>query len=91
MPPPNFLPQYPFDNGEMLIRDEKSLPHPRTASDVQSMNADCHRYISFLDMQIGRILDALAVAPAAGNTIVVFSADSGLTREWPSPLFLTHP
>jgi len=78
--PPNFLPLHPFDNGEMMIRDEVLLPHPRTAADVQSMNADYYRYISFLDMQIGRILDVLAASPAAANTIVVFAADSGVAR-----------
>lgn len=78
--PPNFFPLHPFDNGEMTIRDEVLLPHPRTAADVQSMNADYYRYISYLDMQIGRILDALAASPAASNTIVVFSADSGVAR-----------
>lgn len=78
--PPNFLPQHPFDNGEMLIRDEVLLPHPRAAADVQSMIADYYRYISFLDLQIGRILDALEASPAAANTIVVFAADSGVAR-----------
>ena len=78
--PRNFLPQHPIDNGEMMIRDEVLLPHPRTAADVQSMVADYYRYISFLDLQIGRILAALAASPAAANTIVVFSADSGVAR-----------
>ena len=31
--PPNFLPQHPWDNGEMTIRDEQLLPWPRTAGD----------------------------------------------------------
>lgn len=44
------------------------------------MNAEYYRYISFLDLQIGRILDALAASPAAANTIVVFAADSGVAR-----------
>ena len=78
--PANFLPQHPFDNGEMLVRDEVLLPHPRTAEAVQRMNADYYRYISYLDMQIGRILDALAASPHANNTILVFSADSGVAR-----------
>ena len=78
--PPNFLPQHPFDNGEMMIRDEVLLPHPRSAAAVEAMNADYYRYISFLDMQIGRILAALAASPYASNTFVVFSADSGVAR-----------
>lgn len=78
--PPNYLPQHPFDNGEMNIRDEKLLPSPRPEMAVRQMNADYYRYISFLDAQIGRVLDALASSPFATNTIVVFSADSGVAR-----------
>jgi len=78
--PPNFLPQHPFDNGEMTVRDEMLLPHPRSQAAVEAMNADYYRYISFLDLQIGRILDALAASPYASNTFVVFAADSGAAR-----------
>ena len=78
--PPNFLPQHPFDNGEMLIRDEVLLPHPRPPDAVRQMIADYYRYISYLDAQIGRILEALEKSPHAANTIVVFSADSGVAR-----------
>jgi arylsulfatase A-like enzyme len=76
--PPNFLPQHPWDNGEMTIRDEKLLPWPRTPAAVKAYLAEYYRYISYLDGQIGRILDALAASPYAANTIVVFSADSGV-------------
>ena len=78
--PPNYLPQHPFNNGEMLVRDEVLLPHPRTPEGVKGMIADYYRYISFLDSQIGRVLDALAASPWATNTFVVFSADSGVAR-----------
>ena len=78
--PPNFLPQHPFDNGEMANRDETLLPHPRRADAIQAMLADYYRYISYLDLQIGRILDALAASPYASNTFVVFAADSGVAR-----------
>ncbi|MCU0784011.1 MAG: sulfatase-like hydrolase/transferase [Verrucomicrobia bacterium] len=76
--PPNFLPQHPWDNGEMTIRDEKLLPWPRTPEAVKAYLAEYYRYITYLDQQIGRILDALAASPHATNTIVVFSADSGV-------------
>lgn len=78
--PLNFLPQHPFDNGEMLIRDEVLLPHSRPPDAVRQMIADYYRYISFLDAQIGRILDALEKSPYGANTIVVFSSDSGVAR-----------
>ena len=78
--PPNFLPQHPFDNGEMEVRDEKLLPWPRTADATRALIAEYYRYISYLDSQIGRVLDALEASPFAKNTIVVFSADSGVAR-----------
>lgn len=78
--PPNFLPQHPFDNGEMSNRDESLLPWPRTPDAVRSMLADYYRYVSYLDAQIGRVLDALDASPHAKNTFVVFAADSGVAR-----------
>lgn len=78
--PANFLPQHPFDNGEMSIRDEALLPWPRTPEQVRGMIAEYYRYISYLDSQIGRVLDALDASPFAKNTIVVFAADSGVAR-----------
>lgn len=76
--PANLLPRHPWDNGEMTVRDEKLLPWPRTAGDVRAYLSGYYRYISYLDQQIGRILDALAASPHAENTIVVFAADSGV-------------
>jgi arylsulfatase A-like enzyme len=78
--PPNFLPQHPWDNGEMLVRDEQLLPWPRPPEKIREMIAEYYRYISYLDAQVGRILDALEASPHAKNTIVVFSADSGVAR-----------
>jgi arylsulfatase A-like enzyme len=78
--PANFLPQHPFDNGEMVVRDERLLPWPRTPQQIKQMNAEYYRYISHLDAQIGRILDALEKSPHASSTIVVFAADSGVAR-----------
>ncbi len=78
--PPNFLPQHPFDNGEMVVRDEQLLKWPRSEADVKTMLAEYYRYISFLDVQIGRVLDAVDASPYAANTIIVFAADSGVAR-----------
>jgi arylsulfatase A-like enzyme len=78
--PPNYLPQHPWDNGEMANRDERLLPWPRSPEQVRAMLADYYRYVSYLDVQVGRVLDALAASPHAGNTVVVFAADSGVAR-----------
>jgi arylsulfatase A-like enzyme len=78
--PPNFLPQHPFDNGEMVIRDEQLMRWPRSEADVKTMLAEYYRYVSFLDVQVGRVLDAVDASPYAANTIIVYAADSGVAR-----------
>jgi arylsulfatase A-like enzyme len=78
--PPSFLPQHPWNNGEMEVRDEKLLPWPRPPDQVRELIAEYYRYVSYLDMQIGRVLDALYASPFAEETIVVFTADSGVAR-----------
>lgn len=78
--PANFLPQHPWDNGHMQNRDETLLPWPRTPEAIRTMNAEYYRYITYLDAQIGRVLDALDASPYAKNTYIVFAADSGVAR-----------
>ena len=76
--PPNFLPQHPFNSGALVGRDEELAPWPRTPEIVRQHLADYHASIEFLDQQIGRILDALAVSGRGENTIIVFASDHGL-------------
>jgi arylsulfatase A-like enzyme len=76
--PANFLPQHPFNNGVLTIRDEALAPWPRTPEIVRQHLADYYASIEFLDEQIGRILAALAESGQAERTIVVFSSDHGL-------------
>ena len=76
--PANFLPQHPFNNSEMVIRDELLAPWPRTPAVVRQDLADYYAYINYLDDQIGRILDALKASGQYDNTIIVFSSDNGL-------------
>jgi arylsulfatase A-like enzyme len=78
--PPNFHPQHPFDNGEMTVRDEALLGWPRDPKQVLGMLAEYYRYVSYLDAEIGRVLDALEKSPHADTTLVVFAADSGVAR-----------
>lgn len=76
--PPNFLPQHPFDNGELAVRDEKLLPRPLTEDGAKEELALYYGMISELDAQIGRILDALDKNGLTQNTLVVFAGDNGL-------------
>jgi len=76
--PENFLPEHPFDNGEMKIRDEKLAPWPRTPALVKEHLAAYYAMITHTDYQIGRILDALKKSGEYKNTIIVFIGDNGL-------------
>jgi arylsulfatase A-like enzyme len=74
----NFLPEHPFDNGELKIRDELLAPFPRTPEVMRRHLADYYACISDLDHQVGRILATLKQRGFADNTVVVFSSDQGL-------------
>jgi len=76
--PENFLPQHPFDNGEMKVRDETLAPWPRTPEEIRRHIADYYASITHLDAQIGRVLTMLRQTGHADNTIVIFAADNGL-------------
>jgi arylsulfatase A-like enzyme len=76
--PPNFLAQHPFNNGDLVGRDERLAPWPRTPDVVRQHLADYYAYITFLDAQVGRIVAALREAGLEEDTIIVFSSDSGL-------------
>lgn len=76
--PPNFLPQHPFDNGDLRVRDEMLLPHPRTPGAVKEQIALYYDMVSEMDAQVGRILDVLERTGLKENTLVVFAGDNGL-------------
>lgn len=76
--PKNFLPQHPFNIGDLTVRDENLAPWPRTREVIQEQTADYYGLISHLDQQVGRILVALEASGQADNTIIVYAADHGL-------------
>ncbi len=76
--PPNFLPQHPFNNGDLIGRDERLAPWPRTPELVRRHLADYYAAITFLDAQVGRVLDALKESGQYDNTLIVFASDHGL-------------
>ena len=76
--PENFLPQHPFDNGQLQSRDESLAGWPRSRSVVQQQLAEYYGMVTHLDEQVGRVLAALEVSPHADNTLVIFAADHGL-------------
>ncbi len=76
--PPSFLPQHPFDNGMIRIRDEDLAGFPRKPEEVKRHIAEYYAMISHDDFQISRILEALRKSGKYDNTIIVFVSDNGL-------------
>lgn len=77
--PAAFLPQHPFDNGEMTVRDEGLAPWPRTPEDTKQQLADYYACVTGLDHHVGRIFAKLKSSGEWDNTIVIFTGDNGLS------------
>lgn len=76
--PRNFMPLHPFDNGEMVIRDELLAPWPRTEDEIRRQLHEYYAVISGLDHNVGRLLDAVRQLGLSDNTIIIYSSDNGL-------------
>ncbi len=76
---PAFMPQHPFDNGEMTVRDEKLAPWPRTPENTRQQLADYYACIAGFDHHIGRIFEQLKKSGQWDKTIIIFSGDNGLS------------
>lgn len=74
----NFLPEHPFDNGELAIRDEKLAPLPRTEPEMKRHLAEYYACITSLDYHLGRILETIQKSGQLDNTVVIFTSDQGL-------------
>ena len=77
--PAAFMPQHPFDNGEMAVRDEQLAPWPRTPEDTKQQLADYYACITGLDHHVGRIFAELKKNGQWDNTIIIFTGDNGLS------------
>jgi len=76
--PPNFLPEHPFDNGDLRVRDELLAPLPRDPDVVRSHIADYYGMIAHLDDGVGRVLEALERLGLTDDTVIIYTADHGL-------------
>ncbi|TXG38401.1 sulfatase-like hydrolase/transferase [Seonamhaeicola maritimus] len=75
---PSYMPQHPFDNGHIVLRDEQLAEWPRTNQIAKQHLSDYYAIISHLDAQIGRVIAALKETGQYENTIIVMAGDSGL-------------
>ncbi|MDX2153190.1 MAG: sulfatase-like hydrolase/transferase [Bryobacteraceae bacterium] len=76
--PPNFLPEHPFDNGELRVRDELLAGFPRTPAEIRRHLAAYFAMVAEVDYQVGRVLRTLESTKDAENTYVIFAGDNGL-------------
>jgi arylsulfatase A-like enzyme len=76
--PRNYLPEHPFDNGELKVRDEQLAPWPRTEDEVRKQLRDYYAVMTGLDFHIGRLLNTLRELRLYDDTIIIYSADNGL-------------
>ena len=79
--PKSFLPEYPFNaamGSGRKLRDERLAPFPRTEYAVKVNRQEYYAIITHMDVQIGRILDALKQTGKEKNTYIFFTADHGL-------------
>jgi arylsulfatase A-like enzyme len=76
--PANFLPQHPFDNGELEVRDELLENIPRDPAAVRRHRGDYYGMVEHHDHHLGRMLEALTRTGQRDNTIIVYVSDHGL-------------
>lgn len=77
--PETFAPWHPFDNGAITVRDERTLPWPRTPERVRGKLARYYASLEYFDREFGRVLDALSVAGELERTVFVIAGDNGLS------------
>ena len=76
--PENFLPEHPFDNGALSVRDERLLPRPLSQDVISKELADYYALVEGMDDRIRRVLLALEKKGRLTDTVVLFAADQGL-------------
>ena len=79
--PEDFLPAFPGAaalGSPPTLRDERLAPTPRTPHAIRTHRAEYYALVTYLDAQIGRILDALDQSGLAQDTLIAFASDNGL-------------
>ncbi|VGO22292.1 Arylsulfatase [Pontiella sulfatireligans] len=79
--PENFQPLYPYADdigcGKSL-RDARLAPFPRTEYSVKVNRQEYYALVTHMDVQIGKILEALEKSGELDNTYIFYTADHGL-------------
>ncbi|MFH1496838.1 MAG: sulfatase-like hydrolase/transferase [Verrucomicrobiota bacterium] len=76
--PANFMPEHPFDNGELDVRDETLAVRPRVPAEIKRHLADYHAMIEHHDHHLGRLFAALDETGEQPRTVIAYTSDHGL-------------
>jgi arylsulfatase A-like enzyme len=77
--PKNFRPQHPWNIGSNTVRDEMLAPWPRTPDEIRKHLHEYYAVMTCLDGYVGKILATLRELGLEKSTVIVWSADHGLT------------
>lgn len=80
--PANWLPEKPFHDGHPDLRDECKVPGVMERRDEITVRNELGKEfacIENIDIQIGRVLDALEKTGELENTYIIFTADHGIS------------
>ncbi|MFY0598125.1 MAG: sulfatase-like hydrolase/transferase [Cyclobacteriaceae bacterium] len=79
--PKSWAPEYPYRKdiaNDDDLRDEALAPFPRTEYATKVHIKEYYASITYMDAQIGKILDALEASGKMENTYIFFTSDHGL-------------
>ena len=62
-----------------MARDEDLAPFPRTPYSIKKNRQEYFALITYMDKQIGKILDTLMQTKQLENTVIIFTSDHGLS------------
>lgn len=79
--PKSYMPSYPYakEIGCWKVRAEGMAPRPRTEFSIKTHRREYYALISHLDTQLGRIIDELKKQGLYEKTIIIYTADHGLS------------
>ena len=79
--PGSYMPSYPYtkDIGIWPIRAETMAPRPRTEFAIKTHRREYYALISHLDAQLARIIAELDAQGLRENTVIIYTADHGLS------------
>ena len=79
--PPNWLPGHPFDDTDMLVRDERHVSGVWNRRDEATIRNELGREFACsenIDRQLGRVLERLEATGELENTWIFYTADHGI-------------